>query len=113
MVAPGGTHRLYYDGVLLANSTNRAFLGAGESRVVDVSQDYGLVAFTPYPQLDAGEHLLELFLDYDHDVAWEVQPASNHWWVKLFFCTEVVKQNNDGFCGCALVCISFPHACSS
>lgn len=97
----GWTNKLFYDGVMLANSTNRAFLGAGESRVVDVSQDYRLVAFTPYPDLDTGEHLLELFLDYDHDVAWEVEPVNNHWWVKLFFCTDVVKNNNDGYCGCA------------
>eukprot|EP00976_Prorocentrum_cordatum_P021516 439162-Prorocentrum_minimum.AAC.2 len=64
----GWTNRILYDGVLLANSTGRDFLAAGAVREIDVSQDYGLIKFTPLPNLDLAEHNLTLQLDINHEV---------------------------------------------
>lgn len=76
----------------------RYYLAAGDDRVVDVSRDYGLIVFTPFPKLDLNEHLLELWLDYNEEIAWE-KNRNNYWWVKLYFCTNVILRQY-GRCGC-------------
>jgi hypothetical protein len=33
-------------------------------------------------------------------VAWDISPDDNNYWVKLYFCTKAVLDNFGGRCGC-------------